>query len=157
MGRLAQIGGAVLLFAGLVAGCGRAEVPDRPSDCNEDEFFEQSSKQCISCPAVEPPEDCPDGCGWRVFEGENGCERAECAPDCDLCSTGSRFAEEDGVCEPCPGRPDCDELNCRGELRIEGTFRAPCPPPSAYACGECSSPREGCGLGDGGACVDPQE
>ncbi len=145
-----------LLVVGLVglAACG--EATDRPQDCRESEFYNQQTGRCVSCPAISPPE-CAEGCGWEVYEGDNGCKRARCAPECRTCEVGSRYSREEGVCEPCPGRPDCDELTCEGELRVVGEYRGACPDPSAFACGECRRPGQQCGVDEDGNCVDPDE
>jgi len=156
MSRMASIVAVALVAVVGTGACGGGETPDRPSDCTEEEFFDERNRRCTPCPAVEPP-DCPEGCGYRVFERDNGCEDAKCAPNCDLCPVGEKYAEEEAVCRPCPDRPNCDELDCDGELRIEGSFRAPCPPTSAYACGACTSPTEGCASSDDGTCVDSSE
>ncbi|MFB6373485.1 MAG: hypothetical protein ABEN55_10300 [Bradymonadaceae bacterium] len=138
------------------AACGGSSGQDRPQDCRASEFFNESTKRCTPCPAVTPP-DCPDGCGWEVYERDSGCAAARCAPNCRFCEVGKRYDEETGLCERCPGAPNCQELSCDGELRAKGSYAGPCPEPSAFACGQCSDPKSGCAVGDNGQCVDSED
>lgn len=144
---------AASLFAATACG---GSSNDRPSDCTEFEFFNERNKQCTPCPAVDPP-DCPEGCGYEIHDRDNGCRAARCDPGCDLCEVGEQYSEEDGLCRACPGAPDCSSFDCEGALRIEGEFRAPCPPQSAYACGGCEHPEEGCVADDDGMCTDESD
>jgi hypothetical protein len=89
-----------------------------------------------------------------VTTAENGCRIARCSPDCDVCPVGEQFSEEKAVCEACPGAPDCSQFGCEGSIRVEGSFRAPCPPASAFACGMCQNPEDGCVADDAGMCID---
>lgn len=147
-------GSALLVVAMLAMACG--EASDRPEDCRASEFFNEGTGRCTACPVISPPE-CPEGCGWEVFEGDNGCKQARCEPECRTCDIGQRYSKQRGLCEPCPGVPDCQKLACDGELRVEGGYRGACPKPSKFTCGECSQPNDECAVGTEGGCVDPTD
>jgi len=149
-GAFFQIVVATLALATVVA-CGNDR--DRPQDCRSDEFYNESTQRCSPCPAVSPP-DCPEGCGWEVYERDNGCTASRCEENCRFCREGQRLNEETGLCERCPGAPDCDAMACDGGLRVEGSYAGPCPAPEAFACGDCSHPRDGCAVGDQDQCID---
>lgn len=154
-----RVHGRWLVWALLVVAAGLAWAPgcgsrDRPGDCTPHEYFNERTKRCTSCPAVEVPS-CKPGCGYEIVEDERGCPSAECRPACDLCAVGERFSEESSQCEACPGVPDCQVFGCEGELQVTGSFEGACPPVAAYACGECETPEDGCVANEDDQCVDP--
>lgn len=141
-------------FGGLA--CGGGAPKDRPADCRDDEFYNERTKRCTSCPAVSPP-DCARGCDYTIDEDERGCPMARCQTGCRQCPEGETYSTETGVCERCPGAPDCASLACEGELTLEEDEGRACPGAEAYACGECRHPERGCVADESGACVDRQE
>lgn len=73
---------AVMMLATLVA-CGGSdgEGSERPEDCRDDEYFDEGTEQCLSCPAVVEPE-CRPGCDVRAVEDSRECPVLECEEDC---------------------------------------------------------------------------
>lgn len=71
----------VLAAVVLLAACGGDEGSERPADCQEDEYYDEGTERCISCPAVVEPE-CPPGCEVVVVQDQRECPALECEQDC---------------------------------------------------------------------------
>ncbi len=84
------------MVLGLV-GCGSSEVRDRPSDCRDDQFFDERRELCRSCPAVEEPT-CLSGCDVVVGSDRRGCPVLRCEALCQGCDEGQVW---DGQAEAC--------------------------------------------------------
>lgn len=80
----------------LVMGCG-SEIRDRPQDCRENQYFDESQRRCRTCPAVQEPE-CRPGCELEVGEDQRGCPVLRCEPLCQGCEVGEVW---DGELEAC--------------------------------------------------------
>lgn len=150
--RVSAVGLAVFVVVAS-AGCGSSEIRDRPEDCTEHEYLDESSNRCTPCPPIRNP-DCRDGCGYRVEDDDRGCPVARCVSTCDLCEAGEYFSEVQTTCVACDSRPDCSQFDCTGELSIDGAYRGQCPPADNYQCGSCTDPAAGCRADDQGMCVD---
>lgn len=90
---------AMLLATALASlgGCGTAS--DNPSDCSNDEFFDEASQLCTACPATVQPQ-CEAGCGFEVVQDSRGCPVAQCQQKC-VCGSGEYFSEQTFSCQKC--------------------------------------------------------
>ncbi|MFB6262596.1 MAG: hypothetical protein ABEL76_03060 [Bradymonadaceae bacterium] len=141
---------AVVPMVAMLLGTGCGASRDQPGDCRSDEFYNESTRRCISCPVVTPPT-CRSGCGYRITTDGRGCPKAVCRDTCDACPEGERYSEDRGMCVSCPEPPDCGALSCEGELVVEPSTVGVCPD---YACGECTAPYRGCASDEQGTCID---
>ncbi len=80
MRRLKRI--AALAAVAVLIGCGGGEGSDRPGDCTDDEYYDEGSEQCRSCPAVMEPE-CRPGCDVVQTQDDRECPVLECEEDCE--------------------------------------------------------------------------
>ncbi len=87
----------VFVFSCFVIGAASCGEPtDAPEDCTTNEFFDEGSELCRTCPALVEPT-CPGECEFFVTEEEDRpCPEAVCRiPEGDACV--------------CPStHPDCD-------------------------------------------------
>lgn len=108
-------------------GCG--EPTDRPEDCTANEFFDETRRLCVTCPAIVAPT-CDEGCGFEIVQDQNGCPAATClsGEGCDMCDPLSFFDGESLMCEPCDGPTTCGEEGAEPEKSIvDGSCVLRCP------------------------------
>lgn len=79
-------------------GCGSGEVRERPEDCANHQYFDETREQCRTCAAVVEPE-CPDGCGLEVVEDQRGCPVLRCHQGCSGCEEGEVWNPQEERCE----------------------------------------------------------
>ncbi len=141
---------AVFALVACIPACG--EPTDDPEDCTDGEFFDESSEQCQTCPAIFEP-DCAPGCDFTVREDQNGCPEAVCNTSCgDTCPRGSFFSDDTLQCEACPGGPPATIESCQG-LPCSCEPVTPQDPCQDMFCGECTSPDPGYRIDAVGRCV----
>ena len=67
----------------VLIGCGGGgEGTERPGDCTDDEYYDEGSEECRSCPAVVEPE-CRPGCDVVQVQDDRECPVLECDEDCE--------------------------------------------------------------------------
>ena len=128
---------ALLICAIALAACG--EPTDRPEDCTGNEFFDQSTDLCTSCPVIDPPSCRPRFGFVIVSDPDTACPVAQCSdtPQCadfeifetdsascqPACPEGST-TDDAGTCVACPeaADPECadGELTCTSRSSTDG-------------------------------------
>lgn len=98
-----------LIFAFGIVGCGNPT--DKPTDCNTNEYFDESDELCKTCPPLAEP-DCALGCGFTIesdpdVDTLDRCPIAVCNLTCESpCPDGEYYSEERLGCVACPTSPN---------------------------------------------------
>jgi hypothetical protein len=86
--------------------CG-SEPTDRPQDCRENQYYDEGTRRCRTCPAVVEPE-CRPGCEPQVESDQRGCPVLRCDELCEGCEGDLIWDDEAEMCVEPGDDPDAN-------------------------------------------------